>query len=388
MSKKDHIEEAFKEGFKNFEAPVDPSVWAGVQAGMSSGAGAAAGGGMSIAKMIVIGVSAVAAVSVGVALYISNVDDSTNQETVKTQQQLVEKTPEQVVEPSEDIAEVKDQVSPSAGSEVDEPTLTKEEDKTRNTVQNSATTATGNSNIAHNYAATPNTPAGNNNSNLPEGENQGQSSNNSNNSNNAASNNANQANKHDDDLKEELSLAAEISEKEGDAPLTVNLSADSNGDVLWVLKDEQGNEKAFSGLRHEIELDKPGSYFITCTSTLGSSAEYKEFAVNVKSNFVCNIDETLLDFDGGIVLTPNGFDKKELKFNCSNTDDIEVFSMVVMNGRTQEKVFETHRIEDMNWGGKDASGSLLQKGTYFVIIFIGTKDGETIDPIKKRLIIR
>lgn len=387
MSKKDHIEEAFKEGFKNFEAPVDPSVWAGVQAGMSGGAGAAAGG-MSIAKMIVIGVSAVAAVSVGVALYMSNIDDSTSQDKGKAQQQIVDKTPKQEVEPSEDIAEEKDQISTSAGSEIDKPTLTKEEDKTKNTAQNSATTATGNSNMAHNYAATPNIPAGNNNSNVPEGGNQAPNSNNSNNANNAANNNANQANKQDDDFQEELSLVAEISEKEGDAPLMVKLFADSNGDVQWVLKDEQGNEKALSGLRHEIELDKPGSYFITCTSTLGSSSEYKEFAVNVKSNFVCSIDESLLDFEGGIVLTPNGFDKKELRFNCSNKDEIEVFSMVVMNGRTQEKVFETHRVEDMNWGGKDASGSLLDKGTYFVIIFIGTKDGETIDPIKKRLIIR
>ncbi len=387
MSKKDHIEEAFKEGFKNFEAPVDPSVWAGVQSGLMSGAGASAAGGMSIAKMIVIGVSAVAAVSVGVALYISSYDDSNTHTENEQQQQIVEETPEKLTETVKETVELNDYnpEQEESGKENIEPS-------TQNTQENPV------KNNAGEHNETPERNEESSGANSPSSnQNPGESSESSNNrtgdNNMASANNSNSSSpdKQDDskkEEKEELSLIASVDKQEGYAPLTVNFDAKSNGDVTWMLRDEQGNTTSFSGPLHEVELEKPGSYFISCTSNLGDAKDYQEFAVNVKSNFTCSIDESLLDFDGGIVLTPSGFDKKELKFNCSNIQEVEVFSMVVMDGRTQEKVFETHRLEDMNWSGKDASGATLKKGTYFVVIFIGTKEGETIDPIKKRLIIR
>lgn len=69
MKDKENIEELFREGLKDFQSNVDPSVWQGVQSGLtaaSASSAAAAGsvlGKMSIAAKAIIGVSAAAILS-------------------------------------------------------------------------------------------------------------------------------------------------------------------------------------------------------------------------------------------------------------------------------------------------------------------------------------
>lgn len=86
MSDKDEIKELFQKELGNYEAKVDPSLWNGIQSGLS-GAAAAGGAatGMSIASKVIIGVVIATAATVSSVLIFSNDETKTkNQAKVET----------------------------------------------------------------------------------------------------------------------------------------------------------------------------------------------------------------------------------------------------------------------------------------------------------------
>lgn len=73
MNDKDQIKDLFSEKLGNFEAKVNPELWANIasQVGATTGA-AAAGGGMSLLAKAIIGISGAAALTTGVILWIGS----------------------------------------------------------------------------------------------------------------------------------------------------------------------------------------------------------------------------------------------------------------------------------------------------------------------------
>ncbi|MBI3500479.1 MAG: gliding motility-associated C-terminal domain-containing protein [Bacteroidetes bacterium] len=77
MTNQDNIEKLFKEKFRNFEADVNPNVWANVQSGISSGVGSAAGTAAKFALgKIIAGAVAVTGIA-GSVWYFSHTENKT-----------------------------------------------------------------------------------------------------------------------------------------------------------------------------------------------------------------------------------------------------------------------------------------------------------------------
>lgn len=90
MSDKDQIKDLFSEKLGNFEAKVNPDLWANVASQVGASAGAAATGGMSLLTKAIIGVSGAAVITTGVVLYTNS--DSENPQTKKDTTTTVSET--------------------------------------------------------------------------------------------------------------------------------------------------------------------------------------------------------------------------------------------------------------------------------------------------------
>lgn len=85
MQNTDNIEKLFKEKFKNFEANVNPRVWASVESGISSSAGSAAGAAAKFGLgKIIAGAAAVAGIA-GSVWYFSGEENNPGAETKPAQ---------------------------------------------------------------------------------------------------------------------------------------------------------------------------------------------------------------------------------------------------------------------------------------------------------------
>ncbi len=76
MRDKDQIKDLFSEKLGNFEAKVNPDLWANVASQVGTASGAAGTGGMSLLTKAIIGISGAAVVTTGVVLY-TNSDNET-----------------------------------------------------------------------------------------------------------------------------------------------------------------------------------------------------------------------------------------------------------------------------------------------------------------------
>ncbi|GAB5417157.1 MAG: hypothetical protein Crog4KO_20230 [Crocinitomicaceae bacterium] len=99
MNDKDQIKDLFSDKLGNFEAPVNPELWANVasQVGAASGA-TAVGGGMSLLAKAIIGISGAAVLTTGVLLWTGSNSDEKPVEPIKkevVQSPVVKDTPEQ-----------------------------------------------------------------------------------------------------------------------------------------------------------------------------------------------------------------------------------------------------------------------------------------------------
>jgi gliding motility-associated-like protein len=131
LKDKENIEELFREGLKDFQTEVDPSVWQGVQSGLGvagASSGAAAGsvfGKMSLALKTIVGVGAAAVLSTG-AYYMfaekevknivknNKVVDQNTEKTISNDQptiQTVEENNEQSSEKQSITTEKEEQVT-------------------------------------------------------------------------------------------------------------------------------------------------------------------------------------------------------------------------------------------------------------------------------------
>ncbi|XOV66251.1 MAG: gliding motility-associated C-terminal domain-containing protein [Fluviicola sp.] len=92
MSDKDQIKDLFSEKLGNFEAKVNPELWANVASQVGAVSGAAGTGGMSLLTKAIIGISGAAVITTGVVVYVNS--DAKSPEPKKTKVVVAEpKTP-------------------------------------------------------------------------------------------------------------------------------------------------------------------------------------------------------------------------------------------------------------------------------------------------------
>jgi hypothetical protein len=386
LGKKSNIEDVFKDAFQSFEAPVDPSVWAGVQSGMSAGSAGAGAAGTSLAAKI-IGITVAAAVTTGIVIGVyqaTSSDENPKQE--ETQKELVEevntpKEKEETIQPLivEEITTVpvedqpnhdenkvpetpieppkKDESKPNSGSKED--------------LSGEAKDVSDDPNLSNDGSETQSDKDKENLTSKDDG-----------------------VNSTKDDKKpavDPLDITAQIENSKGKAPLTVKMIGKTNGnDLLWTVND--GKDKhILAGNDQEFTFEKSGKYLVVVEGTNETGeVEKQEFLVEVEADIQISLtlEPSLLGRDKGVILTPNGYDNKHLKFEIENEDQFEFFKMVVVDGNTQKVVFETNDISQRNWNGKNQAGEPLPAGqSYYLTVFAGDKNGNTVDPIRKRLSI-
>ncbi len=99
MNDKDQIKDLFSEKLGNFEAPVNPELWANVASQVGAATGAtAAGGGMSLLAKAIIGVSGAAVLTTGVVLWTGSDSEETAEVPIKkevVQTPITKEVPEQ-----------------------------------------------------------------------------------------------------------------------------------------------------------------------------------------------------------------------------------------------------------------------------------------------------
>ena len=71
MKENKNIEELFSERFQNFEAPVNPEIWANVATGIGASAGGAIGG-LSVVAKIIIAATTISAIGLGTFVVLNN----------------------------------------------------------------------------------------------------------------------------------------------------------------------------------------------------------------------------------------------------------------------------------------------------------------------------
>ncbi|MFZ6050591.1 PKD domain-containing protein [Halocola ammonii] len=129
MNKGDEkIREVFQDAFENFEAPVKPSAWTGIESGMNAGASGGAAGGSSITSWISSNVAWVAGgvigVSAAVVIAVSTIGDSpkTVDKPVASEQteQVQEETNASEKAAKEESAVNEEEINSSAISKVEE----------------------------------------------------------------------------------------------------------------------------------------------------------------------------------------------------------------------------------------------------------------------------
>ncbi len=389
MGKKDNIEEVFKDAFESFEAPVDPSVWAGVQSGMSgAGSGAAAAGTSLTAKIVGFTVAAAitTAAVVGIYQYTSSEEEPVQKDDNK---ELVENT----TTPKEDI-EAPIALEDKSTDSIKEP-ASKEETNTpeeKSDVVNNG--SSGNANPAasadtHSPDKTDSTPDKSNDANTATDKSDAtkeKTDNTKTSSDKEATTESKDEPKHDP-----LTVSARLENQKGTAPLTVKMLGTTNGsDLIWTVNDGNGN-KVLEGNEQSFTFEESGNFLVVVEGTNEhGEKERQEFLVEVEPDvqISMNLDQAVLERDGSVLLIPNSFDKNELKFVVENEDSIDFFKMVVVDGNTQKIVFETTDISQRNWNGTNQFGEPLPAGqSYYLTIFAGDKDGNMVEPIRKRLAI-
>ncbi len=389
MGKKDNIEEIFKDAFESFEAPVDPSVWAGVQSGMSAGAGSAGAGatGASLtAKIIGFTVAAAVTTAVVVGIYQYTSTDDEPKHTEETKKELVEHTTNPDVDSKKPLI-VEDQISdreidqkePKPTSSQDQPDTTKPEE-----------TKTSSSNVPVNSPdEQTDSNVSDNNSNTSSDDKVADKPDKSDKPDKA--NNKPPVKSADKPEKTPLKITARIENARGAAPLKVNMVGETNGkDLVWWVNYSEGKQ-ILEGNEQSFTFNEPGNYLISVIGTNeAGEKEKQEFVVEVEPNVEISLklEPALLGRDKGVILTPGGFDNQALKFIIENEDQFAFFKMAIVDANTQKIVFETSDISQRNWNGTNQYGEPLPASqNYYLTIFAGDKEGNTIEPIRKRLTI-
>ena len=361
-----NIEELFKEGLKDFEAPVDPSVWNSIQSNLANGVGASASGGvagMSVGKIVAIGAIAVSAI--GTIAYFA-VGDEKGPETKPAKESIVVNN-ETNEEASNSKVDVSEDVQADSEHETTKTEFVEIEVNQGNTaVDNAESDQVGldtsdGDNVLNNSNTNSGSELDDSNQNTDDG---------------AESDDTASENVQDDNVNDAIDpeLTIILSETEIEEGGSVEFRAKATaGTILWEIKDEEGSVIG----THEGEsgstpiLDQEGKYLVHATLTDDRGVSVSNMMmVEVYSKKSITSFEIASDIhqDNEGVYHIDKRSGKGLRYEfVSGT--IEDFSIAVVNGRNGQTVF-TSTNPEIIWDGTDNSwdGSMITM-RYFVIIF-------------------
>lgn len=340
MKENINIEEILKQKFDNFQADVNPNIWANVQAGI--GAGTAATTSVSIGVKIGLISSGIIAASVA-TWYFGFYEPSTPAETL-TQQTTIEQPIENTTSATEPIIVVNDQ---------NDPVIIENKEKIENELRvyqtpvepiegpisyTSVSTQTNNQVVSDNGATTnTQTTIGGSNENSTSPEKQ----------------------------IPVPSGRMEVLQSNVYTPsaTTFTSNAINQKEVRW----DFGDGTTADGLVVKHTYNKPGKYSVKMVVVGNDKVNYEETQeVVVKSkSSIDNVPN---------VITPNG-DRINDYFSIKSTD-IETFVISIRDNKGNE-IFNSTDTE-FTWDGTDFNGNTVEKGMYTYLIIAEGKDGSVI----------
>lgn len=386
MANKNNIEELFQDSFQNFEAPVDPSVWEAVNSQINSGAGAGSsasgsttsGGGMSAAKVAIISSAVVGSVTAGVVIgYNLQSDDSPKEN--KIVQEPEEKSSEEpnVVEYPE-YKEITEQPVPEEDpSKAATTTPQKEEYPTKNEYSDPKKDLNGDK---QDNQTTTNQSKYDPDRSIPKSgaddflsepdktyytETEQRSEDVVDNK--TASSHNRDADKTENSAQattEPLTAAIQVSAEGGPAPHSVELEANTNGEVLsWNFGD--GVETSYPNPKHIYKIT--GEYTVTLT------VEDKAGNQKTASTIIRVYEGSELKMPN--IFTPNGDNRNDV-YLPETAKRIDSYSMRIIDINTGKTLFETNSI-DAGWNGNDRFGNPVPEGNYICVVNARGKDQKT-----------
>lgn len=354
-----HIDEIFKNSLENFEANVDPSVWANVSQSIGNTAGATSAGGAAasgVSKSILFyaAASIIATATVVGSVYLLNSNKTEQkpiEQTTITTPTIEEKTEAEVVVENKTENVVTEELSPTLITEESgEHSLTESNQLVNNeavemkTTDEAVKTATQTENEIvsnKNNAETKTTTAKS-----------------------ITKESTQQTTVQKTEVKE-FNVSIRSNVKHGKAPLDVEFGVSGEGvSYLWDFGD---NTTISSEEAPYHTYKKPGTYKVTLTAIdEDANAKVSYQIIEVEKNKVSKIDEIQN------VFSPNGDGINDIiKVDGEN---ITKFHAVVMDSKGN-LVFEWESIDGF-WDGKDNNNNKLTKGTYYLVVTAKGEDGE------------
>lgn len=353
-----HIDEIFKNSLENFEANVDPSVWANVSQSIGNTAGATSAGGAAasgVSKSILFyaAASIVATATVIGSVYLLN-SNKTEQKTIE-QTAITSLIPEEnaeskvVIESKEESIVVKETntaiISEETIQSLTESNQIVSKDKVeRKTIDEAVKTDNQLvDDVVANTAVSevnPTTVKSDVKDNVP----------------NTTSQKV---------AVKELNISIKSNVKKGKAPLDVEFGV--NGEGVSYLWDFGDNTTVSSEEAPYHTYKKPGTYKVTLTAIdEKANAKVSYQIIEVEKNKVSKIDEIQN------VFSPNGDGINDIiKVDGEN---ITKFHAAVMDSKGN-LIYEWDSIDGF-WDGRDNNNNILPKGTYYLVVTAKGEDGE------------
>ena len=351
MKERDEIKDLFTERFKEFEAPVDPKIWSGVE---SSIGGASSGSGIIGLSSKTIWILATAAAVLTSAVVVFTLDQKVPEQQIVSSEEFVQneevnlpQNEEAMVEIDEidtESGDVEDKEGTEATYVVNETTevvdipkndVTEDNNNVKPVIkeekQDVAIIDEGTTNVISNAPKTIN-------------------------------------------VEQQSKVLA--SPSGGMAPLEVTFSSISEvEDIKWQFDD--GTESSNLNPTHEFE--EPGIYFVTMLAKLKDGSVVMDKAViEVKEPMT---DDTSVEVESSDIFVPNIFtpngdgenDELVIKLEGIHSYTISIYSV---NG---ELVY-TSGNPDKNWDGTDMRGRKVEDGTYYYLVNALGEDQKVYSP--------
>jgi gliding motility-associated-like protein len=360
-----HIDEIFKNSLENFEANVDPSVWANVSQSIGNTAGAASASGTAasgISKSILLyaAASIIATATVVGSVYLLNSNKAEqkviNETTIATQiseenienQSVIEgKIENVVVEQTNTRPNVEESVEP-----LTEPNhvVVENEIEKKTTIEGAVkVTNQTESEVVENKNSTEKKTT----TEKPE-----------------TKENQTQTTVQKTEVKE-FNISIRSNVKKGKAPLDVEFGVSGEGvSYLWDFGD---NTTTSSEETPYHTYKKPGTYKVTLTAIdEDANAKVSYQIIEVEKNKTSKLEEIQN------VFSPNGDGINDIiKIEGEN---ISKFHAAVMDSKGN-LVYEWNSIDGF-WDGRDNNNNKLSSGTYYLIVTAKGEDGVLHNPKK------
>lgn len=368
MKGKDEIADLFKEGLKNFESKVDPSVWSGVQSGLNAAGGAASGGSaassslgkLSVLSKTIVGITAATAISVGTYFAVNT------ESSEKSSDQVVENVTEDVKESIQE--ELSQNEEKNTGDNKSDSNQKKENNESYNDSENIEDDVRVDESVG-------------NNESYEDTQNQSNSHTTNNNSGSASENSTNTSTNPNSSTEEEVNPNEEVEDSEKNEEIKevellvdllkhenqfIELSVDAKNadEIVW----EMGDGTILYGNRVQHYYEEPGDYKVEVFASNEISEKYDDLAIKVEKK-------------GEIKRLPNVFTpNKRGRFDkfFIESEGIDEFNLTIFNNK-QEIVYQTDD-SSFEWDGMHwKKHTPVESGDYFYVIIAKDAAGNTIN---------